>query len=207
MRELRLDTHIDLEEVHKRLPHSKLYHGRPQMLVTKMSCGRNLQLFPSGCIQILGRVSLSNALSMSYEILQHLKPLYPHLQLPILTLKNIVVHAQLTKTIPLHRIKHSSSTVSYEPELFPAVLIRRFEPAHIAVFHTGHCIITGLKSLEQAHVIVHELVHFLNKKDLFSYKRRSPNAMGNESYLSNNLFVPLTLGKMKTSMSDIQSLY
>ena len=170
MRELRLNTRLDLEAVHQRLPHAKLYRGRPQMLVVKMSCGRNLQLFPSGCIQILGRVSQAGAVRMSCEILHHLKQLYPHLSWPVLTLKNIVVHVQLTKRIPLHRIKHSSSAVSYEPELFPAALIRRFEPAHIAVFHTGHCIITGIKSLEQAHAIVHELMDFLNKKDL-SYKR------------------------------------
>ena len=167
MRELRLGISIDLEQLHHLLPHGKFYRGRPKMLVVRMSCGHNLQLFPNGCIQIMGRVSHSNALSMSSEILQHLRQLYPHLRMPTLTLKNLVVSVRLKKKIPLHHIKHSSSTHSYEPELFPALLVRRYHPVHIAVFHTGRCILTGLQSMEQAHTIVSQLSEELNNNHLF----------------------------------------
>ena len=59
MRELRLNVRIDLENVHRLFPNAKFYRGRPHMIVIKMSCGRNVQLFPSGCIQIMGNISES----------------------------------------------------------------------------------------------------------------------------------------------------
>ena len=168
MRELKLGLRIHLDDVHALLPHSKLYRGRPQMLVVTMSCGRNLQLFPSGCIQIMGNLSHSRALSMSYEIVHHLRHLYPQVRMRPLTLKNLVVSVRLRKAIPLHRLKHSSSTLCYEPELFPALLMRRHHPIHIAVFHTGRCIITGLRSVEQGQCIVNELMDYLCQNNMLS---------------------------------------
>ena len=166
MRELRLAIRIDIEAVHRLLPDSKLHRGRPQMVVVKMSNGRNLQMFPSGCIQILGRISHFDALSMSYEILCHLQKLYPHVKMPTLTMKNLVVSAQLKTNIPLHRLKKSSGQMSYEPELFPAALIRRYHPVHVATFHTGRCILTGLRSMQQAKRIVCKLRSYLKKKEM-----------------------------------------
>ena len=168
MREFRLGLPLDLEAVHMLLPHSKLYRGRPQMLVVKMSCGRNLQIFAKGCVQIMGNVSHSRALSMRYEIVSHLQTLYPHLQMTPLILKNLVVSVRLRKSIPLHRLKQSSSALCYEPEIFPAILMRRYHPIHIAVFHTGRCIITGLRSVAQGHMIVNELNDILMKHNMLS---------------------------------------
>ena len=166
MRELRIERPIDLEALHRLLPHSKLYRGRPQMLIVKMTCGRNLQLFPRGCIQILGPLSHSEALSMAYEILPPLRHLYPQLQMPKMILKNLVVCARLNKAVSLHRLKYCSRAMAYEPELFPAILIRQLHPVHVAVFHTGRCVLTGLTSMEQAETIVNQLVAYLTKKDL-----------------------------------------
>ena len=56
--------------------------------------------------------------------------------------------------------------MTFEAELFPAVLIRHFHPIHVAVFHTGRCILTGLKSVEQAQQIVHELILYLKQNNL-----------------------------------------
>ena len=52
--------------------------------------------------------------------------------------------------------------VTYEPELFPALLLRRFMPVHVAVFHTGRCVLTGLRSLDQARDIMSQLNAYLN---------------------------------------------
>ena len=166
MREFRLNVCVNLQDVHTLFPHGKLYRGRPKMLVIKMSCGRNVQLFPNGCAQIMGNVSPSIAKSMSDELLHCLRQLYPHIQMGPLTLKNLVVSARLNTPVPLHRVKLSSSNLLYEPELFPAMLLRRYHPIHIAVFHTGHCIITGLRSVEQGQRIVHKLTKYLRNKAL-----------------------------------------
>ena len=154
-------TSVLIYKMYTLFPHDKFY--RPKLLVINMSCGRNIQLFPNGCAQVLGNVSLSNAKSMSDELIHYLRQLYPHIQMGPLTLKNLVVSARLNAPVHLHRLKRSSSTLSYEPELFPAMLLRRYHPVHIAVFHTGRCIITGLHSVEQGQRIVHKLTKYLRK--------------------------------------------
>ena len=123
-------------------------------------------MFPSGVVQEMDNLSHSEALSMTCELLQHLQLLHPQLRMKPLILRNMVVSAQLTSTIPLHRIKTSSADMTFEAELFPAVLIRHFHPVHVAVFHTGRCILTGLKSVEQAQQIVHELILYLKQNNL-----------------------------------------
>ena len=167
MRECRLDMRIDIEQLHQRVPDSKLYRGRPSMLVIPTSYGRNLQLFPSGVIQIMGHVSHRVSLGMRDELLRHLRHLHPHVPTPTLTLKNLVVCAHLNKTAPLHRFAKSSSDANYEPELCPALLLRRFHPVHVALFHTGRCVLTGLRSVDEARDIVLRLSAYLeNINDL-----------------------------------------
>ena len=116
MREFRLNVCVNLQDVHTLFPNGKFYRGRPKMLVINMSCGRNVQLFPNGCAQILDNVSLSNAKSMSDELIHYLRQLYPHIQVGPLALKNLVVSARLNTPVLLHRVKLSLSTLSYEPE-------------------------------------------------------------------------------------------
>ena len=161
MREARLGRRIDLERLHREIPKGKLYRGRPQMLVVPTASGRNLQVFASGVIQIMGNVTHRTSLAMRDELLRHLRRLHPQLPTPTLTLKNLVACAQLTNTVPLHRIKQSSANATYEPELFPALLLRRFAPIHVAVFHTGKCVLTGLQSLDQARDIMNVLSLYL----------------------------------------------
>lgn len=71
-------------------------------------------------------------------------------------MKNMVVSAKLTLTHSLNKIP-SNKDISYNIELFPAALIHRWRPAHVALFHNGSAIITGIKSLEQAEKIICEL--------------------------------------------------
>ena len=59
----------------------------------------------------------------------------------------MVVSLSLRQDMPLHNIQSSDATVFYEAELFPAALIRKWAPAHVAVFHNGRVIITGVKNI------------------------------------------------------------
>ena len=169
MRECRLDMPIDLEQVHKRLSDTKLYRGRPSMLVIPTSYGRNIQMFPSGVIQIMGHVTHRISLGMRDELLRHLRQLHPQLPTPPVTLRNLVVCAHVNKTVPLHLFTKSSSKTNYEPELFPAVLLRRFDPVHVALFHTGRCVITGLRSVDEGRDIVSRLSTYLDNIDDLYY--------------------------------------
>jgi len=72
------------------------------------------------------------------------------------------MRVQMLKGIPLHRLTWSNSQIMYEAELFPAALIQKWKPVHIAVFHNGKVIFTGLKSLVQFHSIFSELKLYLH---------------------------------------------
>jgi len=166
MREMNLRRDIDLEQLHTHLPDSVYHRGRPQMLVIRMSNGRNLQIFRCGKIQVLGNLSHFVMQSMCYEVVKKMRTLMPHLRLSPLTLKNIVVSVQLKMLVNLANIKTSNHCIFYETELFPAALIRKWHPVHIAVFHNGHCIMTGLRDISKVADIVKSLMRYLYESQL-----------------------------------------
>lgn len=164
MRTMTVNKSVDLEELHNVLPNkTKLYLGRPEMLVMKMENGRNIQMFRKGTVQILGRVTEEEAESMREEFIMKLKThttMWP-CQVTKLTVSNLVVSVQLKTALCLQKIALTDSDVFHETELFPAALIRKWHPVHIAVFHTGRIILTGLKSITQCYTVMDMLLPFL----------------------------------------------
>ena len=71
------------------------------------------------------------------------------LRLNSFSVANLVIHAQLKNNLCLKNISQSDASLFYEIELFPAALIRKWSPAHVAVFHNGKLIITGVKTLSE----------------------------------------------------------
>ena len=51
----------------------------------------------------------------------------------------------------------------YEPELFPAVLIRKYKPLSVNVFSTGKIMICGVRDMDLVHNIMKELCVDLEK--------------------------------------------
>lgn len=166
MREMDLGDAIDLEMLHHAINTSIYHRGRPQMLLVTMSNGRKVQLFRRGKMQILGNVSLSETHSMFHEMIGILRNFYPHLHPNKVTLRNLVVSIQLQKIVALHNIQLSSDNLFYECELFPAALIRKWHPIHVAVFYNGKCILTGLSHMKQVMPIMDELVVYLSQQGL-----------------------------------------
>lgn len=152
MRTMKATSRIDLEGVHREQG-GKLLKGRPEMLILPTSEGRNIQMFRNGTIQILGAIPQTQADAMCRELIQR-----THLQVSPMTISNVVMSAQLMKRPCLSKIQCSNAQVFYEIELFPALLIRKWEPAHVALFHNGHVIVTGIKSVEEGHCILQNLV-------------------------------------------------
>ena len=83
-----------------------------------------------------------------------------------MSVSNLVISAQLNNIIAISHIHNSNSELCYEPELFPAVLISRWLPIHVAVFHNGKVIVTGLKSEDQAHHMLDSIIHYLHVHNL-----------------------------------------
>ena len=156
MRTMKASTPINLEEVHGELG-GKLHRGRPEMLVLpSVVVGRNIQLFRNGTIQILGAIPQKSANAMCQDLMSR-----SHLQISPMKVSNLVMSAQLKTKPCLSKIQCSSAQVFYEIELFPAVLIRAWEPAHVALFHNGHVIVTGIKSYEDGCHVLQCLLNML----------------------------------------------
>ena len=164
MRNMKVNRIIPLEEVHRTFPtHTKLYRGRPEMVVMKMTTGRNMQMFRGGKVQILGCVGEEDAETMRREFIEKLRlveTMQPF-QVTKMTVSNLVMSVQLKKPIALHRIKSTNADVFYEIEIFPASLIQKWLPVHVAVFNTGRVIFTGLKSIEHFYSLLSTLISFL----------------------------------------------
>lgn len=152
------DTVFNLEELHRQFGGS-LYLGRPEMLLLRMSNGRNVQLHRQGAIQILGRVRQQEAQAMRREVLQQLQIR----NASPLVIVNIVIRAQLMKKKVCLR-KINDTNVFYETEIFPAALIDKWKPAHVSVFHNGKLVLTGVRTVEKCYEILSSLIHFLNEK-------------------------------------------
>lgn len=83
-----------------------------------------------------------------------------------LSVDNIVISTQLNKNITFANIHASNHDLCYEPEIFPAALISHWLPVHVAVFHNGKVIITGLKSEKQADDILDSIFDYLHTQKL-----------------------------------------
>ena len=153
---------LNLELICYNFDNSVLHVGRPEMLVMCMSNGHNLQMFRGGKVQIFGKLKHDEAEGMRQELIMKLKTILPNLRVTPLKIVNLVVSAILKNVIPLRTISSSNSTVFYEAELFPAALIRKWHPAHIAVFHNGKVIITGIKTICDVYALLSELIPFLS---------------------------------------------
>ena len=79
-------------------------------------------------------------------------------EFPPITLQSYTATCHLGfKVLLKNMAAASSNTFLYEPELFPALRIRDFNPASVNVFTTGKVIICGLRNAEQMSVIIDKL--------------------------------------------------
>ena len=162
MRTTYLPNPIDLETLHYHLPQSKLLRGRPRMLVIRLTNGRNIQIFQNGKIQVLGAISNFVAQQMKCELQLKLNQIQNKksstkvqaIKIPNWMISNLVVSININQRLKLSSIPYSDHFMSYEPEIFPALLINYLKPVHVAVFHNGKIIVTGLKLVNQIPALV-----------------------------------------------------
>ena len=169
MRSMSVEGGIVLEDMHRMYPsNTKLYSGRPEMLVMRMMNGRNMQMFRRGKVQILGRITDGEAENMRLELITKLRTLNVTRPVTAMTISNLVVSATLKKKLCPKKTAWTDYNVFHEMELFPAVLIRKWHPVHIALFlQTGEVILTALKSTNDFYVIMNELCSFLEDSHYF----------------------------------------
>lgn len=141
----------------------KYFPGRPFMTIWRMMKGRTVQFFSTGKIQMIGKIPTRKlALKMRALIRWVLmrkwnKPTFitePQLQ-------NMVVKAKYRKPFKLSHIP-TSDKYFYETEVFPAALISQWHPSHVAIFHSGSVLCTGIKDWTVYSDIILKLHSFLS---------------------------------------------
>jgi TATA-box binding protein (TBP) (component of TFIID and TFIIIB) len=166
---MKVNQTISLEKIHHVYQDiTKFYRGRPEMIVMKMINGRNIQFFRGGTVQVLGRVSDIEAERMRAEFIEKLSQIekMENFQVTEWILSNLVLSVRLKKSICLQKIKWTNADIFHEIELFPAILIRKWYPVHIAMFHTGKIVLTGVTSFSHFYDIMNSLICYLRKAEI-----------------------------------------
>ena len=125
-----------------KIPNSIL-HKKPNQLVVKDIKGTIL-FFRSGKFRVMRYIDELEAtfLAYSYALLISDK------ELPIVTLQPYTSNSHLGFKVNLEKMVAASNIVVYEPELFPALRIRKYNPASVNVFTTGKVIVCGLRDAD-----------------------------------------------------------
>jgi len=153
---------VELIEI-ARIPYtiydSEIYGGRVAYLKTPTMHGKTT-IFPSGKLISVGTTTREQAKHDLQETVDTLSQ--ANLIKPVsvtANVRNIVALLTLPNPIPLERLEGSNSI--YEPEQFPAAVVKSNEPkATYLIFNSGKIIISGVKTeeeLEKAVVVVTEI--------------------------------------------------
>ena len=152
---------LDLDFLHSHLP-SKYNPDRFRGLVLKVETGTCL-VFHNGQIVIVGTKSRKEAVRTLDSLVASVEGLGFDFRLGELKLRNIVAYHNYNTPLNLELLYttlRKDHTVSYEPELSPALMVQI--PDTIRIFHNGKVIFTGLKSFDRLD-IVHQFVEKLLK--------------------------------------------
>ena len=152
---------LDLEFLHSHL--SSTYNpDRFRGLVLKVETGTCL-VFHNGKIVIVGTKSRKEAARTLGSLVDSVEGLGFEATASELKLRNIVAYHNYNTPVNLellYTLLRNNHTVSFEPELSPALMIQI--PETIRIFHNGKVIFTGLKSFDRLDV-VYEFVEKLLK--------------------------------------------
>jgi len=134
---------IELPKLHRKIPNSTLYK-KPHQLVVKDPKGTIL-FFRSGKFRVMGCIDELDATFLVYS--------YTNLindgEFPPVTLQSYTSTSHLGFRVSLEKMAATTDAFIYEPELFPALRIREYNPASVNVFTTGKVIVCGLRDADQ----------------------------------------------------------
>src|SRR6266566_422266 len=145
---------IDLKKVNA--PNSRLY-AKPRQLVIKNE-KRTLILFSSGRFKIMGCVDELDAhfLALKYTFDIDCD------DIPDIYSQSYTSSAKLGYVVNLNKLSHCKHTL-YEPELFGALRMTKYNPVSVNVFSTGSVVACGLKEPEDMYIIIKELDELLSQ--------------------------------------------
>ena len=162
--QLRCDQRLHLPQLKTLLPSGRLHTGRPTMLSCRI-LGKRVMFFPNGTIQVLaGNMTPSHfdrlqvvirRLLTSYTTMNSVTPTVIHVSQWIVN--NLVVYFDLRSSFVFSGML-CNGRISYEPELFPALLLSKKSTAHVTLFPNGKGIVTGVRSPTAAVEVLQDIL-------------------------------------------------
>ena len=147
---------LNLSVLHASIPNSKLC-TKPKQLVIKDPQG-TLLFFSNGKHRVMGCNDELEATFLAYKYVQMMDKTNDfHTVFPQSSTVRVTFHKKIHLQKLVHSTLISPSFIQYEPELFPAVLIRKYKPISVNIFSTGKIMICGVKDIEQVHKIMKDL--------------------------------------------------
>ena len=172
MVEIRASGPIDLDKLEPKLIGCRYRKAKPCRIHYKYQGRITIQLFPRGCIQILGNVNEEDCDSVWTFLSNILSPLTlskPRTKSCTIQCKwKPKESTQSTKAL----LKHlsSSTNISNEMELFPGTLVSRtrmirnkLRHFHCALFHNGTAIVTGVTTIPEAENVLFKCLEQIYK--------------------------------------------
>lgn len=154
------DKPINLKNLHLSHPNiSKLYR-RPSQLVFKdekgtIVCFSNGKMRIMGCIDELEATFLAYKYSMMIDNDYNFQPIFSQSM-------TVAVDCKMRININMLVNEDKIAPFQYEPELFPAVLVKKFKPISINIFSSGKIIFCGVRDIQQVDDIMQELMPLLH---------------------------------------------
>ena len=144
----KLKQSINLKNLN--VPNSK-YYTRPQQLVIKDEKGTVI-LFASGRFRVMGCVDVLEAslLAIKYAAL------IDNDDVPDIYSQSYTSHTNLGYNVNLNKLCQYDHII-YEPELFTAARITKYNPVSVNVFSSGSIVACGLKELEHFYDIISDI--------------------------------------------------
>ena len=156
------DKPVNLKNLHLLLPNISTLHQKPAQLVIKDEKGTVL-FFSSGKMRIMGCPDELDATFLAYKYTMmidddfNLQPVF---------LQSMTVRVIFNAKINLNKFLRVATNVfpcQYEPELFPAVLIKKYHPISVNVFSSGKIVMCGIRDFQQVDDIMFDLLMDLEK--------------------------------------------
>ncbi len=148
-----LETKLDLNLISDKLEGSDYDKERFPGLIYRLDEPQTaLLLFSSGKVVCTGAKSVEDVDRAIGKLVERLEPIQDGVaKKPKVTIQNIVATTDLGKDLRLNNIAVSLGleNVEYEPEQFPGLVYRVFDPKVVALlFGSGKVVCTGAKKVE-----------------------------------------------------------
>jgi len=142
----------------------KIYNGRCGYVKTSTMDGR-VTIFPSGKMISIGGKSIKKAIEQlnfakSYLVQENI---IKEIKL-IPKVRNIVATIKVEQSIPIEKLSSKISGAIYNPETFPALIIKGLHNCCFLIFASGKIVIMGAKSSEELSTSSFELIQRLNQE-------------------------------------------